>query len=259
MLLLRPLSDTVFGGRTAVGASRVGSNYSSHLGISSSIVSTHNHEVLGMPALSPTMSTGNITTWRSHLLTGRRQPRPTAGTDVYDIGGKSASRSLKVDGIKGASDRTPSNISIYIAQYPLEGVPRHPLFIRVWPSAMAHAMVIVRVADKVVSYDFLPRAPTSPKTALHMLTHWGRAPGEFRRRELSSVPHLRCWPVVVLEHDQASLDDLDAVIDEVNKTFGTELRLLVRDCRHYAISVVECLAGEEYSELVARRLQVEMF
>ena len=180
---------------------------------------------------------------------------PTTGTDAYRR--KRASQSLRVDGIKPSGDYTQSNTSIYIAQCPLEGVPRNPLLTRVWPSAMAHAMVIVRVGDRTVSYDFLPVQPTSLKTALHMLSHGGRAPGQFRRRELSSIPHLRCWPVVSLEHSWSSLDDLDAHMDEVNQAFGPELQILFRDCRHYAVTVVDSLAGQEHSEQVARRLQIQ--
>jgi hypothetical protein len=102
-----------------------------------------------------------------------------------------------------------------------------------------------------VAHDFVPERPTSPLTALALLTGVG-APGVLRARQMrfaGGLPLRRCWRVAAVSAallDDAGLSEAEAVAAAVARfdaAWPRTLRLRSADCCAHVDALALALTG----------------
>ena len=149
--------------------------------------------------------------------------------------------------------------SVHIWKTPLVGLESlGALLGGAYPGLFEHAVVLVSSCDtSALALDFLPARPTSPGTALQLLSPAG-TPGALRARRLSLRPRRRTWLVgsvrpELLGECGADVDteaQLQAQLARWHAQGGWDtarVRVGARDCTHYATALCLWLTGTAHA------------
>ncbi|KAL1209726.1 hypothetical protein V5N11_004880 [Cardamine amara subsp. amara] len=136
--------------------------------------------------------------------------------------------------------------AIYVATVPLKAAAGPPQLIMSMAYSLnlrnlQHFMVLIKpsspIRQEVIVFDFQPRNPESIEAAVSILSG-NLIPGVVLQRRLKNVPRQRCW-MVGFSKGKA----MEMAI-EFNRSWETDLRVGVHDCRHYTNELIQHLTGE---------------